>query len=121
LLAQLWSHCGAYFHGHSAGGTNPALLQALGHGAPTIALDTPFNHEVIDNPAQLVPRDPKVLAGRLQELVDDGDLRRRYAKLGQSRIRDGYSWDEALAAYRDVLLHLAARSGARPPTKQTAS
>jgi glycosyltransferase involved in cell wall biosynthesis len=27
-LLALWKNCGAYFHGHSVGGTNPALVQA---------------------------------------------------------------------------------------------
>lgn len=28
-LHSLWQHAGAYFHGHSVGGTNPALVQAM--------------------------------------------------------------------------------------------
>ena len=34
LLSRLWSNAAVYFHGHSVGGTNPALLQALGSGGP---------------------------------------------------------------------------------------
>ena len=40
LLNELWANAAAYVHGHSVGGTNPSLLQALGAGAPTLALDT---------------------------------------------------------------------------------
>ena len=32
LLSALWAHCGVYLHGHSVGGTNPALVQAMGWG-----------------------------------------------------------------------------------------
>jgi len=46
-LYSLWQNCGAYFHGHSVGGTNPALVQAMAVGAPIIARDTVFNREVL--------------------------------------------------------------------------
>ena len=44
-------HCNAYayLHGHSMGGTNPALLKALGYGNCVIALRTPFNTEVLED------------------------------------------------------------------------
>lgn len=41
LLLALWQHAGAYFHGHSVGGTNPALVQAIAAGAPSWR-GTPF-------------------------------------------------------------------------------
>jgi glycosyltransferase involved in cell wall biosynthesis len=47
LLDQLWRHCGVLVHGHSVGGTNPSLLQAMGAGAPVVAFDTPFSREVL--------------------------------------------------------------------------
>lgn len=36
----------AYIHGHSVGGTNPSLLEALGAGNPCICYDVPYNKEV---------------------------------------------------------------------------
>lgn len=35
-----------YVHGHTVGGTNPALVEALGAGAPVLAHDNPFNRWV---------------------------------------------------------------------------
>ena len=46
-LQALRFHSEAYFHGHSAGGTNPSLLEALGCGNLVIAHDNPFNREVM--------------------------------------------------------------------------
>lgn len=109
LLAQLWANCGVYFHGHSVGGTNPALLQALGHGSPTVALDTPFNREVLVEDRHLVPADPAVLATRIEELLADEDLRRDLREHGRSIIEDRYRWDDVCRAYRDVLVELAGR------------
>lgn len=33
----------AYIHGHSAGGTNPSLVEAMSHGLPILAFDCKFN------------------------------------------------------------------------------
>lgn len=35
--------CKVYLHGHSAGGTNPSLVEAMRSGAPVIAKDVSFN------------------------------------------------------------------------------
>lgn len=48
-LANLWSNCSVYIHGHSVGGTNPALLQAMSYGARIIARDTTYNREVLED------------------------------------------------------------------------
>ena len=60
-LYLLWQNCGAYFHGHSVGETNPALVQAMACGAPTIARDTVFNREVLLDGAYLSNRTSRVL------------------------------------------------------------
>ena len=66
LLSALWAHCGVYLHGHSVGGTNPALVQAMGLGAPVLAVDTPFNREVVVLDDLLVPLRPtSLLSGRI--------------------------------------------------------
>jgi glycosyltransferase involved in cell wall biosynthesis len=46
-LKSLWQNCTMYFHGHTVGGTNPALVQAMASGSPIIAIDTPFSREVL--------------------------------------------------------------------------
>ena len=46
-LHALWQNAAVYFHGHSVGGTNPALVQAMALGTPIVARDTVFNREVL--------------------------------------------------------------------------
>ncbi len=46
MLWMLRQHCLAYFHGHSVGGTNPSLLEAMVSRNLIIAHDNPFNNEV---------------------------------------------------------------------------
>jgi glycosyltransferase involved in cell wall biosynthesis len=64
LLYALWQHAGVYFHGHSVGGTNPALVQAMALGAPILALDTVYNREVLGAGHQhFVQADGSAIAG----------------------------------------------------------
>ena len=84
LLDQLWSHCQIYIHGHSVGGTNPALLQALGAGAPTVVLDTPFNREVVGNPEQHYQAEVEYLA----RLIIAPARNRNFGKRGAAKGRE---------------------------------
>lgn len=108
-LNQLWNHCALYIHGHSVGGTNPSLLQALGAGAPTIALDTPFNREVVGNPDQLYSMDTDALHKLATRAATDGSLRDEWRKLGQRNIAENYSWDDVSERYLQALSRAKAR------------
>lgn len=51
LLDQLRYHCYFYFHGHSCGGTNPSLLEAMACKAHVVAHDNIFNQSVLGDNA----------------------------------------------------------------------
>jgi glycosyltransferase involved in cell wall biosynthesis len=112
LLTQLWAHCGVYIHGHSVGGTNPALLQALGAGAPTLALDTRFNREVMAGEDQLYPADPAALAASIGAVIGDRERREEMARRGQARIAESYDWDDVADRYYAALASACARRAA---------
>jgi glycosyltransferase involved in cell wall biosynthesis len=103
LLTQLWANCGAYVHGHSVGGTNPGLLQALGAGAPTIALDTEFNREVIELDEQLFASSSSDLVDRLEDLVGNAEKQRRFMEHGRDVVDKRYIWKDVSAAYLEAL------------------
>jgi glycosyltransferase involved in cell wall biosynthesis len=103
LLLELWAKCGVYVHGHSVGGTNPSLLQALGAGAPTLALDTVFNREVVGDGEQLFPPRPDELAARIKDVLGDAQVRARYRTRGQAAIQERYAWADVIDAYLDAL------------------
>jgi glycosyltransferase involved in cell wall biosynthesis len=107
LLNQLWSNAGVYVHGHSVGGTNPGLLQALGAGAPTLALDTVFNREVVGADEQLFPADPDLLGRLIREVLDDPNKRNRWAERGRETVASRYSWPDIADRYL-AALNLAA-------------
>jgi glycosyltransferase involved in cell wall biosynthesis len=107
LLIQLWANSSVYVHGHSVGGTNPALLQALGAGAPTLALDTPFNAEVLPFAEHLFPNDAQMLAERIRSVMESPSLQKEMAARGRSVVRERYSWDDVCRAYMDTMITLA--------------
>ena len=51
VLNQLRLHCDIYFHGHSVGGTNPSLLEAMACSCFIVAHNNPFNKGVLGDDA----------------------------------------------------------------------
>ena len=50
-LDILRSNCHVYVHGHSAGGTNPSLVEAMCLGLPVLAFDVSFNKATTEHKA----------------------------------------------------------------------
>ena len=48
-LNELRWNCLAYIHGHSAGGTNPSLVEAMALKLPIFSFDVNFNRYTLDN------------------------------------------------------------------------
>lgn len=51
VLYSLRANCSCYIHGHSAGGTNPSLVEAMFFGKPIIAYNVVYNRETTENQA----------------------------------------------------------------------
>lgn len=107
LLAELWQNAGVYVHGHSVGGTNPALLQALGAGAPTIALDTVFNREVLPFEQHLYPHDASELAARITQMSSAEAEQKALIATGRDAVVARYSWESVCRDYTELLVRLA--------------
>ena len=103
-------HCNAYayVHGHSLGGTNPSLLTALGSGNCVLALNTPFNAEVLQDYGILFEHNPLDLAARLQHIEDHPGVAARYRTRAPWRIREAYTWEKITDQYEELFLQLDA-------------
>lgn len=113
LLFALWQNAGAYFHGHSVGGTNPALVQAMACGAPIVARDTVYNREVLGPGAILVQPQGNAIASEIKKLLDDRTLQENQSSAAARRAADRYSWSKVCESYDSVLTELASRGGAK--------
>ena len=66
-LFNLRSKADFYVHGHSAGGTNPALVEAMCLGLPVFAYDVPFNRATTHEAAKYFA-DAESLAAHINEI-----------------------------------------------------
>lgn len=105
-LFSLWQHAGAYFHGHSVGGTNPALVQAMAAGAPVVARDTVYNREVLGDAGIFCEPTVNDIARSIRDMINDpSDAGRR--AIERSRLH--YGWGGVCAAYEEALDSRAVR------------
>ncbi|WP_382307696.1 glycosyltransferase [Herbiconiux sp. UC225_62] len=107
-LFALMQHAGAYFHGHSVGGTNPALVQAMASGAPIVARDTVYNREVLGEGGSFARPEPRAIATAIEAMISNP--RAQEASIdNSSRRREGvYTWEAVCEAYNQSLHGLLA-------------
>lgn len=103
LLFALWQHSGVYFHGHTVGGTNPALVQAMAAGAPTLARDSVYSREVLGAAGRFVGPDSTSIAKAILELMENRAELDQAARANQERARDHYSWAQICQSYERAL------------------
>lgn len=113
-LDQLRRACAAYLHGHSVGGTNPSLLEALAAGAVCVAHDNPFNREVL-GPDGRYFADGAALARELRALSDVAPERRaELSAAARRRADERYAPARILALYEDALASVRRRTSRQP-------
>jgi len=102
LLTMLRQHCFAYLHGHSAGGTNPSLLEAMIARNLIIAHDNPYNREVCDRFA-LFFNDPVSLRTLIESVVDQPEAYDTLRDGAFDRAKNEYAWDRVFRDYEALL------------------
>lgn len=103
LLKKIRENAYAYLHGHTVGGTNPSLIEALGSTDLNLLVDVNFNKEVARDCALYWSRD----GGELARLIDKVDIMRteKIEEMGQKakkRVAEEYTWDKICRQYEDV-------------------
>jgi len=101
-------HCNAYayVHGHSLGGTNPSLLKALGYGNCILALNTPFNREVLQGYGIMFEPSVDDLVRQMQSVEDDAEMAAEYRRHAPERIREAYTWERITDQYEEFFYRL---------------
>jgi glycosyltransferase involved in cell wall biosynthesis len=102
LLTMLRQHCSAYLHGHSAGGTNPSLLEAMIARNLIIAHDNPYNREVCDRFA-LFFNDPASLRTAIESVGDEPEAYDTLRDGAFDRAKKEYAWDRVVREYEALL------------------
>ena len=105
LLKYIRENAFGYLHGHSVGGTNPSLLEALGTTKLNLLYDVGFNREVGQNSALYWNKDNFNLAHLLENTVSMSEAKiNKLDDLSTKRIINAYSWELIVNRYRSIFL-----------------
>lgn len=111
-LHSLKSFCKLYFHGHSVGGTNPSLLEAMASCATIAAHNNPFNKAVLGSDssyfatsedvkniinAPMAPKNTTMVCNNLK------------------KIQDHYSWEMITDLYENFIIDCCNRKRNEEP------
>lgn len=115
-LSALRHHAGLYLHGHTVGGTNPSLVEAMAAGNAVVAHRNDYNTWVAGEGNSYFS-DVDDLAGILDELVDDDIRRRGMGAASRARFRSEFTWPKIGREYEMALNRaLHHRANAQPST-----
>ncbi len=90
-----------FFHGHSVGGTNPSLLEAMGCSCMICAHDNPFNREVLGDDASYF-LDVNDVANAA-DLLERNPTQLAKIKNNLAKIKTRYNWKLVAEQYEIVM------------------
>ncbi len=94
-LAVYRSNCRAYVHGHSAGGTNPSLVEMMHFARPIVAYDCPYNRASMENRGSYFSNSEE-LSNRLNALKVNND--QEMSAIASRK----YTWDIIRQQYAEL-------------------
>ena len=106
---EFQSHAYLYIHGNEVGGTNPALLEAMGFGNCVLAVDVPYNVEVVGDAGIPFSKYRDDLTNKLQDLIDNPTKRKTFQKKAVERIKRYYSWEDVTDKYEKLFRQVTSR------------
>lgn len=101
-LEYLRKNCQVYFHGHSVGGTNPSLLEAMACGALVAAHENIFNRSILENDAFYFNN-----ASEVASIMASLD-KKNYRDLIENNLRKiatTYNWEKIVDQYEIFIMN----------------
>ncbi len=102
VLDNLRHFSRVYFHGHSVGGTNPSLLEAMAAQALVAAHDNMFNRAVLGDDALYFQNRERVCS----IITNDEPENAGFIKNNLLKIEQNYSWDNIISEYERLFTEL---------------
>jgi glycosyltransferase involved in cell wall biosynthesis len=111
-LSALRHHAALYLHGHTVGGTNPSLVEAMAAGNAVVAHNNVYNRWVAgqDNAFFTGPDD---LVAILDQVLPDEDRRRSMGESSRRRFSQEFTWEKIGSQYDQALRSCLASSKLR--------
>jgi glycosyltransferase involved in cell wall biosynthesis len=101
-LHSLKAFSALYFHGHSAGGTNPSLLEAMASGALIAANNNEFNVSLLQKDAYYFLDADEVKL--LVEEVTHGPKENNMIVNNIKKIKEDFTWPKIIDQYADFII-----------------
>jgi glycosyltransferase involved in cell wall biosynthesis len=102
IVKTLRYHACFYIHGHTVGGTNPSLVEALAASSPVLANDNKYNRWVIGSAGEYFT-DIDSCSAMLKKLFDDPIRIEQMSQDSLTRCRNEFSWPNILKAYESLM------------------
>lgn len=95
-LAELRAFCSCYIHGHSAGGTNPSLVEMMHFGKSIICFDCSYNRETTGHKAVYFDSEEMLseIIGSAKYFGDNKDM--------LQIAKDKYTWEKIRKQYYEI-------------------
>lgn len=99
-LYRIRSTCEVYIHGHSAGGTNPSLVEMMHFGKPIFAFDCDFNRFSTEERAIYF----KNADDLSEKLICNSDMKNEVSISMKEIAQKRYTWDKITSLYESLYL-----------------
>lgn len=102
MLHALRLYSLAYVHGHTVGGTNPSLVEALGAGNAVIAHANPFNRWVAGDAGRYFA-DEDGCEAAMEALIAAPDVAAQMRAAARARWQEAFTWERILGDYQALI------------------
>jgi len=100
-LATIRKNAYLYIHGHSVGGTNPSLIEAISLTDLNILYDVCFNHDIGGDTCLYFEK-----KGSLVKLLDDKKMldssKNKLGNKARELFYNKFTWDKIVSLYKDI-------------------
>jgi glycosyltransferase involved in cell wall biosynthesis len=102
-LNMLRQNCFGYLHGHSVGGTNPSLVEAMAMKNLLIAHDNQFNREVCEDTA-IYFHNSDELKQRINQVENNPENYQEFKSKTFERVKKEYTWEKIVEEYHQLFI-----------------
>ncbi|HEX4130063.1 MAG TPA: DUF1972 domain-containing protein [Pirellulales bacterium] len=103
IVQPLRFHGLAYVHGHTVGGTNPSLVEAMAAGNAVIAHDNAYNRWVVRDGAVYF-NSAESFGQRLDEVLSSPEKLEQMRAASTARFYEEFTWDHVAGQYEQLLM-----------------
>lgn len=103
VVASLRFYSTAYIHGHTVGGTNPSLVEAMAAGSCILAHDNKFNRWVAGVSGALFFDSVNSCSDQIEAIITDPLLKTMVSENSKRRFKNTFYWENILSQYEATL------------------